>query len=262
MTRSATQISSDSLEGEMIATLTNAHTELLQAFSRSAPNALRGKIRSFRDLLQRLSAWATSHGYDDLAVKATWWEWYWYEREYGDSKFDPIDDDSPITIASDDTLATISASATLLNTIITDTDLGQEIGEAAVLGSNRPISILDNITGPEVWQVLDHALDLTGPIQRRLASELLVQAVRRTNLSNADPMFLALLAKFQKFRVELSRGWSNIAVLIEDERGITQCIGAGPMADETTIWLVDESVRRESAVGIAAFAREMLNETL
>lgn len=73
---------------EILDSLKQYHTELLEEFARTNRNEFRVEIQLFRSLLKNLISWSEGvEEFIDLFDRSHWWEWYWYEREYDDSQF-------------------------------------------------------------------------------------------------------------------------------------------------------------------------------
>jgi hypothetical protein len=78
------------LESEVVGVMLEAHHELLKRFGESKRNQLRAQIIQFRQVLKEVMVWAQKHELLEVFGKARWWEWYWFEREYSDSHFEPV----------------------------------------------------------------------------------------------------------------------------------------------------------------------------
>jgi hypothetical protein len=251
---------------ETLAALKSAHLTLQHRFAQSARNQMRLEIRLFQILLREIVEWAGQHReLETIAQRARWWEWYWYEREYGDSDFDDLTADQErqlVTLRPEFYRRQVSLWAPTIDS----KSLTVEIKQLATGQTNTLVS-LQRLSRDRTWDDLRLVVLGAGPITQGLLIKAISASIRASNPSQYTRGFLDFL---NRLRANFAVGWtpSRSAIFIdvlqqqnpdlefsigpldlEDEK----IVGFGPLEEDVSDWInlegklrqYDDEVRRE-----------------
>jgi hypothetical protein len=166
------------------------HENLLTRFVDEKPNALRPEVRRFRALLATVADQAAAiPSLWHLAHRARWWASYWYEREFGDSQFEPF-------LAGPDAEAEQVEfnlrHVDLVAFTLTRSAFEQDIVAAAQM-VQASLPSLAGLTFESRLASLRLVLERTGPEMRWLVLGWLVDALEQVDPQRTDPLFVQFL---------------------------------------------------------------------
>ena len=256
----------EQLQAETISALRSAHTELLKRFAKSIRNQFRVEIILFRSLLAELAAWAeSSEGMSELAHKASWWESYWYEREYGDSGFEDLSNSEQQALLEAAPLFNQNCVGLWAVTLRIE-ELEREMVEAAVNSSSLLLS-LGRLSKQPDWSDLSYVLQNSGPTMRTVILEAIAHCVLKVDPATYNEEFLDFLRQLDdSFEIRWSATAPKLSIAITTTR-TNEVVSARASMDPHELMAemarskvnpeVDAGVRKEAETDIASLFAEV-----
>ena len=251
------------LEAEALGLLIATHGRLLERFAASKRNELHLEVKQFRIVLSELASWARQRGFVKLADKARWWEWYWYEREYGDSQFESLAEDP---VGCDKAVEPVFLrDCRLLRAYTIDPrTLASEIRNASAAKPGGGLAALSIPADQSMWSEFNAMLRAAPPNLLQRFRTALERGIRRWNPAASSPQFFSFLTGVSgvlDIKVERPK-WheelSNITVTVVTQGRRVKRVGSGAFHPGTSTWLIEEEMRLEDKRGIRDLKAELL----
>lgn len=241
------------LSVELSAQILSSHHELLDRFAREKPNALRAEIRRYRSMLEAVGTWADAQpGLWQLAHRAHWWEWYWFEREFGDSQFEPF------RSAPDEAEAQLAFNRrhiALVAVTVPIPDLRRDLVEVARGGTAQLVSLSMFAATPGLQNLRMLIEQATPQVALRLRGAV-AEALDAIDAAAIAPAFIDFLDRLPGYVVEPRGG--DIWLLLADTVDAIM-VASGAAADA---WIRQESIRAEVETNVATESETDMAELL
>jgi HEPN domain-containing protein len=251
---------------EIESAIEHAHTRLLAKFAADPPNTHRLEIRLFRALLKRVIKWSgQDEELDRLTYQVRWWESYWYQREYGDSQFENLDDKDRQRV-SDLEQAFLRNHIKIWAATIDHAELASQLIPASIQ-DQVSLSALNAISELPTLSELRLVLQNATPVISELLLETVVKTVASLKPESMTQNFLYFLAAlYPRSNVVWGSKGDHLSIELATQYSHAITKNQGALGREARAWIaqqisnndLDQKVELETASDAIHFVLDKL----